>query len=109
MKQFHILIKRFHLLRDLVLCAAATVVACGVAAAWHTNIHADDRRAVYNVLKSHDLASVVVRQDCDKGVIQLSGIVDSADSKDRAQQLAEQAAPGYSIDNQIQVNRAGLL
>ncbi len=108
MKQFHTLLKRFHLLRDLVLCAAATAVACGVAAAVHTNAHPDSQRAVHGALSSHDLDSVTIDQDQDKGVIRLTGVVSNSDSKDRAQQLAQQAAPGYSIDNQIQVNRAGL-
>jgi hypothetical protein len=106
MKQFHILLKRFHLLRDLVLCAAATAVACGVAAA---NAHPDRQLAVHGALSPHNLSSVTIYQDQDKGVIRLAGVVPNSDSKDRAQQLTQQAAPGYSIDNQIQVNRAGLL
>jgi BON domain len=99
MKQFHILLKRFHLLRDLVLCAAAI----------HSNTHPDRQLAVHGALSSHALGSVTVDQDKGKGVIRLTGVVANSDSKDRAQQLAQQAAPGYTIDNQIQVNRAGLL
>jgi hypothetical protein len=109
MKQFHILLKRYHLLRDLVLCAAATAVACGVAAALHTSAHPDSQLAVHGALSSHDLDSVTIEQDQDRGVIRLTGVVPNSDSKDRAQQLTQQAAPGYTIDNQIQVNRAGLL
>jgi acetylglutamate synthase len=109
MKQFHTLLKRFHLMRDLLLCAAATAVACGVAAAIHSNTRPDRQLAVHGALSSHALGSVTVDQDKDKGVIRLTGVVANSDSKDRAQQLAQQAAPGYTIDNQIQVNRAGLL
>ncbi len=108
MKQFHTLLNRFHLLRDLILCAAATAVACGVAAAWRSNARPDRQLAVHGALSSHNLSSVSIDQDQDTGIIRLTGIVPNDDSKDRAQQLAQQAAPGYSIDNQIQVNRAGL-
>ena len=109
MKQFSILLKRYHLLRDLALAVAATIVACGVAAAIHTNAHPDSQRAVHSALTSHQLSSVGVDQDQDKGVIRLTGIVDSPSHRDRAQRLAEQAAPDYTIDNQIQVNRAGTM
>jgi hypothetical protein len=109
MRRFSILLKRYHLLRDLILGVAATIIACGIAAAIHTGTHPDSRQAVHSALSTHNLASVTVDQDQDKGVIRLTGIVDSAGSRDNAQQLAQQAAPSYTIDNQIQVNRAGLM
>lgn len=99
---------RFHLLRDLLLAVSATVVACGFTAACNTNAHPDVKQAVYNSLDQHQLASVMVSQDRENGVIKLSGIVGSADRKDRAQQLAQQAAPGYSIDNKLQVNQTDI-
>jgi hypothetical protein len=108
MKQFSILLKRYHLLRDLVLGVAATIVACGLTAAIHTHTRPDTQQAVHSALVSHSLDSVSIDQDQDKGIIRLTGIVDSASYRDRAQRLAQQAAPGYTIDNQIQVNRAGL-
>ena len=101
--------RRFNILRDLLLAGVATMVACGFTAACHSNAHPDDKQAVYNAMNSHDLASVTVDEDRDKGVIKLSGIVGSADRKDRAQQLAQQSAPGYTIDNQIQVQDTGLM
>jgi BON domain len=109
MNRVHILLKRYHLLRDIVFGVAATIVSCGVAAAWHTNTHADDRQAIYRALSSQELTSVTVDQDQDQGVIRLRGIVDSTSLRDRAHQLAEHAAPGYTIDDQIEVNRAGLM
>jgi hypothetical protein len=96
------------LLRELALAGAATIIACSFTAACHSNQHPDDKAAVYSALGSHDLASVMVDEDRDKGTIRLSGIVGSPDRKDRAQQLAQQAAPGYSIQNQIQVQQIGL-
>ena len=109
MKRFSILLKRYNLLRDLVLGVAATMLACGFTAACHNSNHPDDKQAVFNSLSSHDLASVMVDQDQGKGVIRLTGVVGSPDRKDRAQQLAQQAAPGYTIDNQIQVHAAGVM
>jgi hypothetical protein len=109
MKQFSILLKRYHLLRDLVVGVAATIISCGVAATIHTHTHSDSRQAVHSALVSHSLNSVSVDQDQDAGVIRLTGIVESPTGRDRAQRLAQQAAPGYTIDNQIQVNRAGMM
>jgi osmotically-inducible protein OsmY len=88
---------------------AATVLACGFTAACHSASHPDDKQAVYNTLKQNDLASVIVDQDRGNGVIKLSGIVGSQNRKDHAQQLAQQAAPGYTIDNQLQVDQTNIL
>jgi hypothetical protein len=110
MKQFHPLLKRHQILRDLLVALAATAVSCGVGAAWHNHSHhPDTRQAIYSALTLHDLTSVTVDQDQDKGVIRLTGIVGSTSLRDLAHQLAQHAAPGYTIDNQIQVNRAGLM
>jgi hyperosmotically inducible protein len=70
--------------------------------------HPDDRMAVYNSLDQHDLRSLTVSQDRNAGTITLSGIVGSSERKQQAGQLAQQAAPGYSIVDRIQVNNAGL-
>jgi hypothetical protein len=109
MKQFSILLRRHHLLRDILVGIAATVVSCGVAASWRSSTHPDDRLAVYSALTTHDLTSVTIDQDQVKGSIRLSGVVANPDSRDLAQQLAEHAAPGYTIENEIQINRAGLM
>ena len=70
--------------------------------------HPDVKLAVYNSLDQHDLRSVTVSQDRQAGVITLSGIVGANDRKQRAEQLAQQAAPGYSIIDRIQVDDAGI-
>jgi hypothetical protein len=95
--------------RDLVVMVAATALACGFTAACHTASHPDDKQAVYSTLDQNDLASVIVDQDRGNGVIKLSGIVGSQSRKDHAQQLAQQAAPGYTIDNQLKVDQSGVL
>src|SRR5579884_4252268 len=75
----------------------------------HSASHPDYAQAVYASFDHHDLASVQVSQDRSKGVITLKGIVGDQTRKDRAQQLAQQAAPGYTIQNDIQVQNDGLL
>lgn len=87
---------------------AATVLSCGFTAACHSN-HPDDRQAVYSALDQNDLASVVVDQDRGSGVIKLTGIVGDQGRKDHATQLAQQAAPGYQIDNELKVDRENIL
>ena len=70
--------------------------------------HPDVKQAVYNNLNSHDLRSVEVFQDRRKGEITLRGIVASADEKANANQLAQQAAQGYTIKDQLQIQAAGI-
>lgn len=75
----------------------------------HSSAHPDDSAAVYKALQQHDLDSVEIAQDQAKGVITLTGIVGSKDRKDRALTFAQQAAPGYTIQNNIQVDNGGVL
>jgi len=70
--------------------------------------HPDVKQAVYNALGQHELASVEVFQDRRKGEITLRGIVSSNDQKGQADTLAQQAAPGYTIKDQLQVQSAGI-
>lgn len=66
------------------------------------------KMAVYESLDNNDLSSVTVIQNRDTGVITLSGIVGSADRRARAEAVAKEAAPGYTIDDKIQVDSSGL-
>ena len=70
--------------------------------------HPDDKQAVYNALDQHDLASIEVFQDRRKGEITLRGIVGSPDQKAKAESLTQQAAPDYTVRDQIQVQSAGI-
>ena len=92
----------FLIASSALLATTLTLSGCG------HNGHPDERMAVYNALDQHDLRSVTVSQDRHAGTITLSGIVGSNDSKQRAEQVAQQAAPGYSIVDRIQVQNAGL-
>ncbi len=69
--------------------------------------HPDDKAAVTQSLSANNLGDVSVSQDQDKGVITLTGNVPSDDQKSQAASLAQQAAPGYTIANQIGVRPAG--
>ncbi len=70
--------------------------------------HPDVKQAVYSALNQHEMASVEVFQDRRKGEITLRGIVGSSDQKAQADTIAQQAAPGYTIKDQIQVQSAGI-
>lgn len=98
-----------HTSNRIGLLALAAVMLVGLLAlVGCQSDHPDDKAAVYSALDQHDLASVEVSQDRHKGMITLRGIVGSTDRKTRAVALAQQAAPGYAITDQIQVNNSGL-
>jgi hyperosmotically inducible protein len=93
----------------LALLALAGVALVGLLALVGCQSgHPDVKQTVYNILNQHDLRSVEVFQDRSKGEITLRGIVASLDQKSSADSLAQQAAPGYTIKDQIQVQSAGL-
>ncbi len=85
----------------VALVGLLAIVAC-------QSQHPDDKQAVYTALGQHDMASVEVFQDRRKGEITLRGIVGSSDQKAQAETIAQQAAPGYTIKDQIQVQSAGI-
>jgi hyperosmotically inducible protein len=85
-----------------ILAGALAVVGC------HTQpAHPDEKTQVTNLLGSNNLNSVSVSQDRDKGVMTLTGNVTSDDQKIQAETLAKQAAPDYTIADEIGVRPAG--
>jgi len=94
--------------QSALLSASTALLAALVLSGCLHGSHPDVKLAVYNSLDAHDLRSVTVSQDRDAGVITLSGIVGANDRKQIAEQLVQQAAPGYAIVDRIQVNSAGL-
>ncbi len=98
--------------RDLAhnLMPGAAVLFAGVLALSGCAIgsHPDDKTAVYNNLDKNELRSVTVQQNRDSGVITLTGIVGSAHQKSQAEEVARQAAPGYSIHDNLQVDTSGI-
>ncbi|WP_162601196.1 BON domain-containing protein [Occallatibacter savannae] len=92
-----------------LLSTTAFLLTCAAAlSGCRSNEHPDDRMAVYNALDKNDLRSVTVSQDRGAGTITLSGVVGSMDSRQRAESVAREAAPGYQIADKIQVQSAGL-
>jgi hyperosmotically inducible protein len=71
------------------------------------NQHPDEKGAVTNALKSNNLGSLSVSQDRDKGVMTLTGDVQTPDQKQQAENLTKNAAPGYTVANEIGVRPPG--
>ncbi|HYK37083.1 BON domain-containing protein [Alloacidobacterium sp.] len=69
--------------------------------------HPDEKSAVTNALNSNNLSDVSVSQDQNKGVMTLTGNVASADQKSEAEALVKQAAPDYTVANEIGVRPEG--
>lgn len=69
----------------------------------HHQSYPDAKGAVTDTLKAHSLDKVDVSQDRDKGVMTLKGNVASESDKQEAENLSKQAAPGYTIANEIGV------
>jgi hyperosmotically inducible periplasmic protein len=69
--------------------------------------HPDVKTAVDTAMTRNSLGVVKVSQDRDKGVLTLTGDVESADQKSQAEIVAAQAAPGYAISNELGVRPVG--
>lgn len=89
-------------LYGVAICWAGVLLGCKAS-------HPDDRTAVYQSFDKNHLSSVEVFEDQDSGVIRLNGIVGSPDQKSKAEMLARQAAPGYTIQDDLKVVNAGVV
>jgi len=87
----------------LGLMAAALVSLFLLAGCNRQNQHADVKDAVDQAMTRNDLGVVKVSQDRDKGVLTLTGDVDSAAKKAQAEAVAKQTAPDYAIANELAV------
>jgi hyperosmotically inducible protein len=87
--------------------ATATLFGVFMLVGCNTAQHADVKDAVNSALTSNNLGIVSVSQDREKGLITLTGDVESQDKKELAESVAKQAAPGYVIANQIGVRPPG--
>src|ERR1700761_5793148 len=83
---------------------AAVLAGALVVAGCHNRAdHPDEKAAVNNSLSNNNLSAVSVSQDRDKGIMTLTGNVDTQDQKSQAETLAKQAAPDYTIADEIGV------
>ena len=87
--------------------AAASLLMLVVAACNQGPKHPDVKDKVDTAMTQNNLGVVKVSQDRDKGVITLSGDVESDDQKAQATNVAAQAAPGYAISNELGVRPVG--
>lgn len=85
------------------LMAAAFVCLFLLVGCNRQNQHPDVKDAVNSAMTSNDLGVVKVSQDRDKGVLTLTGDVDSATKKMQAEQVAKQTAPDYVVANELAV------
>src|SRR5947209_12689561 len=85
------------------LLGAAILLGSAMVIAGCNKSHPDKKSAVTNSLNSNNLSAVSVSQDRDKGVMTLKGDVADADAKAQAESLAKQAAPDYTVANEIGV------
>ncbi|MGB6689464.1 MAG: BON domain-containing protein [Terracidiphilus sp.] len=67
----------------------------------------DEKTSVTNAMSTNNLSSVTVSQDRQKGVMTLTGNVAFDHQKTQAENLAKQAAPDYTIANEIGVQPPG--
>ena len=94
--------------RQFLLGPAVVLMGALVVAGCHNQpAHPDEKAGVTNSLSSNNLGDVSVSQDRDKGVMKLTGNVASDDQKTQAETLAKEAAPDYTIANEIGVRPAG--
>jgi hyperosmotically inducible protein len=99
--------KNLVLQRQMLLGSAFVVVSALVVTGCEKSSHPDEKSAVTSSLNSNNLGDVSVSQDRDKGVMTLTGNVGSGDQKTQAENLAKQAAPDYTIADEIGVRPLG--
>ncbi len=69
--------------------------------------HADVKDLVVAALKANNLSDVSVSQDRDKGVLTLTGNLQTDEQKMTAENIVKQNAPGYVVADEIGVRPAG--
>lgn len=89
------------------LPVSVTVLAGALAVGGCNKQYPDEKPAVTSSLSGNNLGDVSVSQDRAKGVMTLTGNVASDDQKTRAESLAKQAAPDYTVADEIGVRPPG--
>ncbi len=87
-----------------LFCAALMIVTAGCDRSSHVSY----KDSVQKALEQADLKDVTVTEDTPKNTITLGGKLHSEDAKDRAAQVAQSAAGGRIIANQISVEPVGV-
>jgi hyperosmotically inducible protein len=89
------------------LLGSAVILLGALGLAGCKQARPDEKPAVTTALNTNNLGAVSVSQDRDKGVMTLTGNVDSPDLKNQAESLAKQAAPDYTVADEIGVHPPG--
>ena len=93
--------------RHILRSSAAILAGAMIVAGCNKPSHPDEKAQVNDALKNNSLSDVSVSQDRDKGVMTLKGDVNAQDLKNQAENIAKQAAPDYTITNEIGVRPPG--
>jgi hyperosmotically inducible periplasmic protein len=94
---------KMHSSRRCLLLGGAIILGGAMAIAGCHHAYPDAKAAVTDTLKANNLGKIDVSQDREKGVMTLTGNVDSDNDKMQAENLTKQAAPGYTIADEIGV------
>ena len=90
-------------LRLRLLASGAVLLGSAMLVAGCNLTHPDEKAPVNEALKGSNLSNIDVSQDRTKGVITLKGNVATEDDKKSAAQVAQRAAPDYTVANEIGV------
>jgi hyperosmotically inducible protein len=94
--------------RAWIIVLTAALGGVLVLAACNRNAqHPDVKDAVDSAMTQHGLGVVKVSQDREKGVLTLTGDVESTDQKTQAEAVAKQAAPDYVVANELGIRPIG--
>ena len=93
--------------RHFLRSSAAILAGALIVAGCNKPSHPDEKSQVNDALKNNNLSAVSVSQDRDKGVMTLKGDVTTEDQKNQAENVAKQAAPDYTVANEIGVRPPG--
>src|SRR6516225_516612 len=91
----------------LVMVAISLLMVFALAACESKKEHPDVKDQVNTAMTRNNLGVVNVSQDRTKGVITLTGDVETEDQKEQAGKVASESAPGYAIANEIGVRPIG--
>lgn len=101
------MVKNARNVKAVALLFAAFAAMLILAACNNNAQHPDVKDAVDTAMTRNDLGVVKVSQDRDKGVLTLSGDVETPEKKAQAESVAKAAAPDYTIANEIGVRPIG--
>jgi hyperosmotically inducible periplasmic protein len=95
--------RRFQLGPAVLLAGFVVMAGCNSSQPASPDTHADVVAAITNSFKDAALNNITITQDAEKHVITLKGHVPFPDEVKQAVSLAKQAAPDYTIADEVDV------